>query len=67
MAGDLEGRAKRPLIERVGLAAIALVLAGLFATIAIASFAGGEPFLALMAAGGCVMTLWAGAVTLVRG
>jgi hypothetical protein len=59
--------ARRPMIERIGLAAIAVVLAGLFAVISIAAFAGGEPFLALMAAAGCAMTLWAGAVTLVRG
>jgi hypothetical protein len=57
----------RPLLERVGLAAVALVMAGLFATVAAASFAGGEAFLGTMAAIGCLMVLWVGAITLFRG
>jgi hypothetical protein len=57
---------RRPLLERVGLAAVALVMAGLFAVVAVASFAGGEPFLGTMAAIGCLMVLWVGALTLFR-
>jgi len=57
----------RPLIERIGLAAVALVLATLFGTVAVASWAGGEVFLAAMGAIGCLMTLWVGVLTLIRG
>jgi hypothetical protein len=57
----------RPMIERLGLAAIALVLALLFGGVALASWFGGEPFLAVMGGIGCLMTLWVGAVTLFRG
>jgi hypothetical protein len=60
-------REPRPLIERIGLAAIALVLATLFGAVAVASWAGGEVFLAAMGAIGCLMTLWVGALTLIRG
>jgi hypothetical protein len=60
-------REPRPLIERIGLAAIALVLAILFGTVAVASWAGGEVFLAAMGAIGCLMTVWVGALTLIRG
>jgi hypothetical protein len=58
---------RRPLIERLGLAAVALVLAALFGGVAAAAWAGGELFLAVMAAVGCLMTLWVGALTLIRG
>jgi hypothetical protein len=57
----------RPLIERLGLAAVALVLAALFGGVAAASWVGGEPFLAAMGAIGSLMTLWVGALTLLRG
>jgi hypothetical protein len=60
-------REPRPLIERIGLAAIAVVLAVLFGTVAVASWAGGEVFLAAMGAIGCLMTVWVGALTLIRG
>lgn len=60
-------REPRPMIERVGLAAIALVLAVLFGGVAAASWVGGELFLAVMAAIGSLMTLWVGALTLIRG
>ncbi len=60
-------RRPRPLIERIGLAFIALVMAALFAGVAAASFVGGEPFLGVMAAIGCLMVLWAGGLTLIRG
>jgi hypothetical protein len=64
---DPTEREPRPLIERIGLAAIALVLATLFGGVALASWAGGEVFLAAMGAIGCLMTLWVGALTLIRG
>lgn len=57
----------RPLIERIGLALIAVVLGALFALVSVASFIGGEPFLGVMGAIGCLMVLWVGGLTLVRG
>ena len=61
------GRRPRPIIERVGLAAVALVLAALFGGVAVASWIGGELFLTVMGAVGCLMTLWVGALTVIRG
>jgi hypothetical protein len=60
-------RRKRPIIERLGLALVALVLAALFGTVAAAAWSGGELFLAAMGAIGCGMTLWVGGLTLFRG
>ena len=60
-------RRPRPLIERVGMALIAVVLAAMFAFVAVASFQGGEPFLGVMGAIGCLMVLWVGGLTLLRG
>jgi hypothetical protein len=60
-------RASRPIVERVGLAAIAFIFGALFGTVAAASFSGGEPFLGLMGVIGCAMTMWVGIQTLVRG
>ena len=60
-------RVPRPLVERSGLAAIAAVLATLFGGVAVASWAGGEPFLAVMGGIGCLMTAWVGGLTLIRG
>lgn len=60
-------RRPRPMIERIGLAVIALVLGALFALVAVAAFAGGEPFLGVMGAIGCLMVLWVGGLTLFRG
>jgi hypothetical protein len=57
----------RPVIERIGLAAVAVVLAILFGGVAVASWVGGELFLAIMGAVGCGMTLWVGLTTLIRG
>jgi hypothetical protein len=57
----------RPMIERIGLALIALVLGALFALVSVASFIGGEPFLGVMGAIGCLMVLWVGGLTLFRG
>ena len=71
---DEEARAKghpprppRPLIERIGLAAVALVLAILFGGVAAAAWVGGELFLAVMGGIGCLMTVWVGGLTLLRG
>ena len=64
---DESPREPRPIIERLGLAAVALVLAILFGGVAAASWIGGEPFLAVMAGVGCAMTVWVGVVTLIRG
>lgn len=58
---------RRPLIERLGMVAIALVLAALFGVVAVAAFSGGEPFLGVMGAIGALMTLWVAGLTLVRG
>lgn len=60
-------REPRPLIERLGLAAVAVVLAALFGGVAAASWVGGELFLAVMGGIGCAMTLWVGVLTLIRG
>jgi hypothetical protein len=57
----------RPLIERLGLGAIALVIAGLFGTVAVVTLANGEIFLGVMAATGALMTMWAALTTLRRG
>lgn len=62
-----ESGARRPLVERIGLAAIALVLALMFGGVAAAAWWGGEPFLSVMAGIGALMTGWAGAITLTRG
>ncbi len=58
---------RRPLVERLGMAAIAAVMAILFAAVSAVSFASGEPFLGVMAAVGTLMTAWVGLLTLVRG
>ena len=60
-------REPRPLIERIGLAAVALVLAILFGGVAAAAWVGGEIFLAVMGGIGCLMTVWVGGLTLLRG
>lgn len=60
-------RRPRPMVERLGMAGIALVLAALFAVVAVAAFAGGEPFLGVMGVIGCLMVVWVGGLTLFRG
>jgi hypothetical protein len=55
------------MIERLGLGAIALVLAGLFGTVAVVTLKNGELFLGVMAATGALMTVWAAVSTLRRG
>jgi hypothetical protein len=62
-----DARERRPALERIGMAAVAVVMALLFAAVAIAAFAGGEYFLAAMGAVGCMMTLVVGGTTLLRG
>lgn len=57
----------RPMIERLGLGAIALVLAVAFGVIAVAALSSGELFLGVMAGTGALMTLWAAAITVLRG
>ena len=56
-----------PLIERIGLALIAAVMAAAFGGVAVAAWVGGEVFLAAMGAIGCLMTAWVGGLTLLRG
>jgi len=60
-------RVKRPIIERLGLALVALVLASLFGAVAAAAWVGGELFLAAMGAIGCLLTVWVAGLTLFRG
>ena len=60
-------RAPRPLIERIGLALIAVVMAAAFGGVAVAAWIGGEGFLAVMGAVGCLMTAWVGGITVLRG
>ena len=62
-----ESEGPRPMIERIGLAGIAAVLAALFGGVGVAAWQGGEPFLAVMGLIGCLMTAWVGALTLFRG
>jgi hypothetical protein len=66
-APDAEERRRRPALERIGLAAVAVVMAMLFGVVAVAAFAGGEYFLAAMGFVGCMMTLAVGGSTLLRG
>jgi hypothetical protein len=66
-AAEEPARERRPWIERIGLAGIAIVLGGLFGFMALAAWSGGEPFLAVMGGIGCLMTFWVGALTLVHG
>lgn len=62
-----EPREPRPFIERIGLAAVALGAAVMFGGVGYAAWIGGEPFLAVIGAISSVMTLWVGALTLIRG
>jgi hypothetical protein len=57
----------RTALERLALAAIALVLALLFGGIGAAALAGGEVFLGVMGGIGALMTIWAAASNLRRG
>jgi fatty acid desaturase len=64
---DDDARRPRPMIERIGLALIALVMAAAFGGVAVAAWVGGEVFLAVMGAIGCLMTAWVGGMTVLRG
>jgi hypothetical protein len=55
------------MIERLGLGAIALVIAGLFAIVATVMLTSGELFLGVMAAIGALMTMWAAVSSLRKG
>ncbi|HEY2887577.1 MAG TPA: hypothetical protein VGJ17_03110 [Candidatus Limnocylindrales bacterium] len=57
----------RPSLERVGLAVVAVAMAGVFGGLSIAAWIGGEVFLAAMAAIGGLMTVWAAVSNLRRG
>ncbi len=59
--------APRPLIERIGLFGIAAVFTALFAGLAVAAWAGGEPVLTVLGGIGAFMTAWVGLLTLLRG
>jgi hypothetical protein len=60
-------REPRPWLERLGLAAVALVMSALFAVVAIAAGYGGEWILAALSAVGAMMTIAVGVITVVRG
>jgi hypothetical protein len=60
-------REPRPLIERIGLAAIALGIGIMFGGVGYAAWLGGELFLAVIGGISCIMTLWVGGLTLIRG
>ena len=57
----------RPWLERIGLAAIALVMGLLLSVMGITAWLGGEWILAAMSASGALLTIGVGLVTLVRG
>jgi len=57
----------RPWLERIGLAAIALVMGALLTVMAIVAWAGGEWILAAMSASGAMLTVVVAIATLVRG
>jgi hypothetical protein len=60
-------RERRPALERIGLAGIAVVMAILFGTVGVAAVLGGEYILGAMGFVGCMMTLVVGGITLLRG
>ena len=57
----------RPWLERIGLAAIALVMGAMLILMGVVAWVGGEWILAAMSAAGAVLTIGVGLVTLVRG
>jgi hypothetical protein len=60
-------RERRPWLERIGLAAIALVMGVLLSVMGLTAWIGGEWILAAMSASGAVLTVGVGLMTLVRG
>ena len=65
--GATDDPGPRPLVERLGLGVMAIILAGVFGTLAWLALAGGELFLGVMAGIGALMTVWAAASSLRRG
>ena len=57
----------RPWLERIGLAAIATVMAALLSVMAVAAGTSGEWILAAMSASGALLTIGVGLLTLIRG
>jgi cadmium resistance protein CadD (predicted permease) len=57
----------RPLIERIGLAVIAVIVAALFGALGVTALIGNELFLGVMGLIGAVMTVWAAFGSLRRG
>ena len=66
-AAEAAERERLPVLERLGLAAIAVVMAILFGIVGVASIVGGEYILGAMGLVGCMMTLVVGGITLLRG
>lgn len=59
-------REGRPLLQRLGMAAVALVMTAFFAAVGVVSLAGGELLQGTMAALGALLTAWVGLLTLRR-
>jgi hypothetical protein len=57
----------RPMIERLGLGAIAVVVAVLFGALGVAALASNELFLGVMGLTGALMTMWAAIASVRRG
>ncbi len=69
-APERRERERRPWLERLGLAAVGLVMTSMFALVALvalAAGAGGEWILAAMSTVGALMTVVVAAITVVRG
>jgi hypothetical protein len=67
VSGDAGAPGRRPIVERIGLAAVAAVLALMFAFVAVVSWSGGEAFLAFIGALSAGVTVWLALRTLLRG
>jgi hypothetical protein len=65
--GDGTDPGPRPWLERIGLAAIAMVMGAMLTVMGIVAWAGGEWILAAMSASGAVLTFGVGLTTLIRG
>ena len=57
----------RPMLERLGLAAIAILVTVVFGVLGVAAFASNEVFLGVMGLTGALMTMWAAFGSLRRG
>jgi len=60
-------REPRPIVERIGLACIALAIGAMFGGVGYAAWLGGEWFLAIIGLISWLMTWWVGILTLLRG